>query len=86
MALLPIAFAVAFAAAIVLTPLCAKLARATGHMAAPRGDRWHRQPTAMLGGLPYTRLRDAILTHPTKAEGLNVLFTNIAGTVRGGGS
>jgi len=28
--------------------------------------------TAMLAGLPYTRLRDAILTHPTMAEGLNI--------------
>jgi pyruvate/2-oxoglutarate dehydrogenase complex dihydrolipoamide dehydrogenase (E3) component len=33
--------------------------------------------TAMLGGLPFTTLRDAILTHPTMAEGLNVLLTNI---------
>jgi pyruvate/2-oxoglutarate dehydrogenase complex dihydrolipoamide dehydrogenase (E3) component len=32
--------------------------------------------TAMLAGLPYTGLRDAILTHPTMAEGLNVLFAN----------
>jgi pyruvate/2-oxoglutarate dehydrogenase complex dihydrolipoamide dehydrogenase (E3) component len=31
---------------------------------------------AMLAGLPYTRLRDAIFTHPTMAEGLNVLFAN----------
>ncbi len=31
--------------------------------------------TAMLGGLPYSVLRDAILTHPTMAEGLNVLLT-----------
>ncbi|HEV7998590.1 MAG TPA: FAD-dependent oxidoreductase [Planctomycetaceae bacterium] len=30
--------------------------------------------TAMLGGLPYTVLRDAIFTHPTMAEGLNGLF------------
>lgn len=30
--------------------------------------------TAMLAGLPYTALRDAILTHPTMAEGLNTLF------------
>ncbi len=30
--------------------------------------------TAMLGGLPFTVLRDAILTHPTMAEGLNALF------------
>ena len=31
--------------------------------------------TAMLAGLPCTTLRDAILTHPTMAEGLNVLLT-----------
>jgi hypothetical protein len=29
----------------------------------------------MLAGLPYTALRDAILTHPTMAEGLNSLFS-----------
>ncbi|MFH0344000.1 MAG: hypothetical protein ACHBNF_18185 [Chromatiales bacterium] len=33
--------------------------------------------TAMLAGLRYTGLRDAILTHPTMAEGLNVLFANV---------
>jgi pyruvate/2-oxoglutarate dehydrogenase complex dihydrolipoamide dehydrogenase (E3) component len=31
---------------------------------------------AMLAGLPYTVLRDAILTHPTMAEGLNGLFSS----------
>ncbi|MBS0380941.1 MAG: mercuric reductase [Proteobacteria bacterium] len=30
--------------------------------------------TAMAGKLPYTALRDAILTHPTMVEGLNALF------------
>src|SRR5262249_23140477 len=30
--------------------------------------------TAMLAGLPYTALRDAIWTHPTAAEGLLGLF------------
>lgn len=30
--------------------------------------------TAMMAKLPYTSLRDAIFTHPTMAEGLNVLF------------
>ena len=30
--------------------------------------------TAMLGGLPYTVLRDTILAHPTMAEGLGELF------------
>jgi pyruvate/2-oxoglutarate dehydrogenase complex dihydrolipoamide dehydrogenase (E3) component len=33
--------------------------------------------TAMLGGLPYTVLRDAILAHPTMAEGLNALFAAV---------
>jgi len=39
--------------------------------------------TAMLAHLPYTTLRDAILTHPTMAEGLNALFGNVpSGTGR----
>jgi pyruvate/2-oxoglutarate dehydrogenase complex dihydrolipoamide dehydrogenase (E3) component len=33
--------------------------------------------TAMLAGLPYTALRDAILTHPTMAEGLSVLLAGV---------
>jgi pyruvate/2-oxoglutarate dehydrogenase complex dihydrolipoamide dehydrogenase (E3) component len=33
--------------------------------------------TAMLAGLPYTGLRDAILTHPTMAEGLGVLLAGV---------
>ena len=33
--------------------------------------------TVMLGGQPFTVLRDAILTHPTMAEGLNALFAAI---------
>jgi pyruvate/2-oxoglutarate dehydrogenase complex dihydrolipoamide dehydrogenase (E3) component len=32
---------------------------------------------AMLGDLPYTRLRDAVLTHPTMAEGLGPLFATV---------
>ncbi len=39
--------------------------------------------TAMLGGLPYTVLRDAILAHPTMAEGLNSLFGAIPAAARG---
>ena len=33
--------------------------------------------TAMLGGLPYPVLRDAIFTHPTAAEGLNSLLASV---------
>lgn len=32
---------------------------------------------AMLGGLPFTALRDAVITHPTMAEGLGSLFSNV---------
>jgi pyruvate/2-oxoglutarate dehydrogenase complex dihydrolipoamide dehydrogenase (E3) component len=32
---------------------------------------------AMLAGLPYTALRDALLSHPTMAEGLGPLFSNL---------
>jgi pyruvate/2-oxoglutarate dehydrogenase complex dihydrolipoamide dehydrogenase (E3) component len=31
--------------------------------------------TAMLGGMPYTALRDAIFAHPTASEGLVSLFS-----------
>ena len=31
---------------------------------------------AMMGKLPYTRLRDGVFAHPTLAESLNNLFTH----------
>jgi len=33
--------------------------------------------TAIIGGMPYAALRDAIFTHPTAAEGLGSLFANV---------
>lgn len=39
--------------------------------------------TAMLAGMPYTGLRDAILAHPTMAEGLRALFSEIPPTANG---
>lgn len=33
--------------------------------------------TAMLGHLPYTVLRDAILAHPTISEGLSLLLASV---------
>ncbi len=35
---------------------------------------------AMIAGLPYTALRDAVLTHPTLVEGLIPLFSSTAST------
>lgn len=32
---------------------------------------------AMMGGIPYTALRDAVFSHPTLAESLNTLFSNV---------
>ena len=34
--------------------------------------------TAMLANLPYSKLRDAVLVHPTIAEGLGPLLSNVA--------
>lgn len=47
--LLPVALA--FALALVLTPLVRIFARRTGMVAKPKIDRWHKKPTAMLGGV-----------------------------------
>ena len=32
---------------------------------------------AMLADLPYSKLRNAVLAHPTMAEGLGSLFSNV---------
>jgi pyruvate/2-oxoglutarate dehydrogenase complex dihydrolipoamide dehydrogenase (E3) component len=34
---------------------------------------------AMMGGVPYTTLRDGVFAHPTLAEALNTLFTSMDG-------
>src|SRR5689334_6683357 len=43
--------ATAFLLALVLTPLMRALARRYGFIAVPKTDRWHKKPTAMLGGV-----------------------------------
>jgi UDP-GlcNAc:undecaprenyl-phosphate GlcNAc-1-phosphate transferase len=42
---------IAFGVSAALTPLVARWARAHGMVAIPRQDRWHRQPTPLLGGV-----------------------------------
>jgi pyruvate/2-oxoglutarate dehydrogenase complex dihydrolipoamide dehydrogenase (E3) component len=44
---------------------------------AEAGEVMAAVQTAMLADLPYSRLRDAILAHPTMAEGLGSLFENV---------
>ena len=41
------------------------------------GDIMASVQIAMLGGMPYTALRDAVLTHPTLEEGLVFLFSAV---------
>jgi UDP-GlcNAc:undecaprenyl-phosphate/decaprenyl-phosphate GlcNAc-1-phosphate transferase len=45
------AFLFGFAAAVGLVPLCRLLAFRIGCVARPSGDRWHKRPTPLLGGL-----------------------------------
>src|ERR1041385_1267602 len=46
-----LAVAIAFVLALVLTPLVRTAARRLGIVAKPKTDRWHKKPTAMLGGV-----------------------------------
>ena len=39
--------------------------------------------TAMLANLPYPKLRDAVITHPTIAEGLGPLLSNVPARAEG---
>jgi len=41
---------VSFALAAALTPVVRRLARRWGFVAKPKTDRWHKRPTAMMGG------------------------------------
>src|SRR6267142_2183771 len=43
--------AVSFALALALTPVVRVLARRWGFVAKPKVDRWHKKPTAMMGGV-----------------------------------
>src|SRR5260370_13178030 len=43
--------AVSFALALLFTPLVRMLARRWGFVAKPKTDRWHKNPTAMMGGV-----------------------------------
>ena len=64
-----------FAAAVILTYLVRAAARRYGFVAAPKADRWHKKPTAMMGGVAIfltTVLMYAIFVPKTK-ESLVIL-------------
>jgi pyruvate/2-oxoglutarate dehydrogenase complex dihydrolipoamide dehydrogenase (E3) component len=47
-------------------------------LAVSAGEILASVQVAMIAGLPYTALRDAVLTHPTLVEGLTPLFSSVA--------
>src|SRR6185503_2207879 len=46
-----VAVATSFELALLLTPLVRAFARRAGMVAVPKTDRWHKKPTAMMGGI-----------------------------------
>ena len=49
--LLGVTIGLAFLLTLLLTPLVRRLALAVGRVAYPKSDRWHKRPTALLGGV-----------------------------------
>jgi UDP-GlcNAc:undecaprenyl-phosphate/decaprenyl-phosphate GlcNAc-1-phosphate transferase len=71
-------FGIAFGISAALTPLVARWARAHGIVAQPRQDRWHRQPTAMLGGVAIYVASTAVILAFAQRD------TRLLGLVGGG--
>ncbi len=58
---------IAFAVSVILTLAVRKFASRYGFVAKPKSDRWHKKPTAMLGGIAIfltTTLVSLIFTRP----------------------
>src|SRR5262249_39125483 len=53
---------------------------------AEAGEVLATMQTAMLADLPYTQLRDAILVHPTMAEGIGSLLAGVPALAVGQGA
>ncbi|HEX8135970.1 MAG TPA: hypothetical protein VF544_00125 [Pyrinomonadaceae bacterium] len=65
-----VAIATSLVLALVLTPLVRALARRWGLVARPKIDRWHKKPTAMLGGVSifFSVILTALLLLPHTRE------------------
>lgn len=69
--------AASLALALILTPIVRALARRWGVVARPKTDRWHKEPTAMLGGVAiFISVAMVVLAYllfvpPTSVELLN---------------
>jgi UDP-GlcNAc:undecaprenyl-phosphate GlcNAc-1-phosphate transferase len=69
---------VAFVTSVVLTFLVRQLAWAYGFVATPKTDRWHRNPTAMMGGVAIflTTISLTFLFVPYTRESLIILISS----------
>jgi UDP-GlcNAc:undecaprenyl-phosphate/decaprenyl-phosphate GlcNAc-1-phosphate transferase len=59
----------AFALSLVLTPIVRFIARRWGLVARPKADRWHKKPTAMMGGVAI--FLAVLLTHLISISNFN---------------
>jgi UDP-GlcNAc:undecaprenyl-phosphate/decaprenyl-phosphate GlcNAc-1-phosphate transferase len=67
--------------AMLLTPLAGRLAAQLGLVSYPRGDRWHRSPTPLLGGVAlfltivplFVLVPEPVQAHPTDRFGALLL-------------
>lgn len=75
----------AFGLAAALTPTVAWLARRWGFVARPRADRWHKKPTALLGGIAIviSVVGVALAFAPASPQVLVVLATSAMMAVLG---
>src|SRR5215203_5215238 len=66
---------VSFASALLLTYLVRAAARRFGFVAKPKADRWHKKPTAMMGGAAIflTTVLIYVLFIPHTTESLVIL-------------
>ena len=75
-----VTFVLAFVCAAAATPLVRAFARRIGAVAAPKKDRWHKAPTAMMGGVAiYIATMAALLTLlPWGTQSLVVVIASTA--------
>ncbi len=78
------AIVLAFVLALTLTPAVGALARRWGLVAKPKSDRWHKKPTALLGGLAILAavvIAWAVFLPPTPATAVVMAASVFLGAV-----
>src|SRR6187549_3761296 len=71
-------FVTAFTLSLVLVPLCRLVAVRLGYTAKPKDDRWHRRPTALLGGVAIALTVLGLGLADSQIRGLPVMLAGAA--------